>query len=1220
MPGIIALCLPFIPESPRWLLQHRTEDSARKALRRLRPYSESGEKVEEELEAMKRMMESEEVAAKDTEIIALWKNSVERRRTLLAIGAHLLLHRGSDRLPFRRHLHHAGTGAFVLIINSAIITRYGRRRVFLGWGMLFCGASQLVMAAVYTKFPMTTLAGKVTVGCTIFNLIFYNGMVSTYALVSGGELPSQRLRSYTLGIATSVGFLLGWVVGFTAPYFINPASLGWGPKYGYIWAASSVIGAAWVWLFLPEVKGRTFEEIDEMTSGEEIQRDGNIFKTSRTPSPTAGSPSPSVSSGVLISYSDGDSTSSFPVADNQSQGLAEQVATMRLSEDIPLPSTEGGSSDSLLGGANILRGTTHSRTPSLSLTPPVDEGMGGGPASRRATGSIDDRLGMSEVATAIERIAIGSDNPGVSLRPESPAASNDSSHRRASRRRSSSRINMPPHDVVDEELPHDRFHEPTFQQAFLDAKRSVSKLTDVLSSSSIHNEPDSTMRRLHEEADKLAGFQCPSTRTVGFVGDSGVGKSSLLNSLLDFRGLARTSNSGAACTCVVTEFHFHNSNDFAIDVEWFSLDDIAAQLTELLQSYRHYHLHSAEMERQEREDLEDRANVARDTFRAMFRGRLGNEQFLMQSPEAAVMQTLQSWAAEFGTSSAGGRETQRTIEDCSALLMRLTSEENSTQEPAKWPYIRKIKVFINAHILSKGLVLVDLPGLRDLNSARRNITERYLLQCDEIFAVCNIGRAMTDASVVSIFDLARQARMSNVGIICTKSDDIQAEEAKRDWRDKARRIQQFMDVISKDQLEVEMIQADLDDFADDGYLSDGEVEELREFNRRSTQAKQETPGPAPIRVGGPSFNERSYFSAQAYNSGRLKKYLIDTRNAAVKQTLHSAYHDKVPGNALKVFCASNTEYWEHRDLPKDVALPHLKLSGILTIRKHCISMVADRQLRIATKYIQDDIPALLGDVDFTIARSFKEKFSARIYSTSFSAFCRNFGDHYTKVAGRHNWNEEAIEKMARDLATPWQHLKSTLQHDLEGNRNQIQEIMDWSIEYLDTELQNSSESASTLSRAMMSRSHLLLADVEQACEKFETDLNMLRTLALSGIRTSLIGQLMENSYRGCNAEGGGGSDARRKAIIKRKLNDEATFESLQRDFKNSFRTQAESLQTDIQTAIATHLAVIKNTLDIVRNENIALESEREPEFRGRVEREARIVKDEISRIQNAIST
>lgn len=32
-------------------------------------------------------------------------------------------------------------------------------------------------------------------------------MISTYAWVSGGELPSQRLRSYTFGLAAAIGFL-----------------------------------------------------------------------------------------------------------------------------------------------------------------------------------------------------------------------------------------------------------------------------------------------------------------------------------------------------------------------------------------------------------------------------------------------------------------------------------------------------------------------------------------------------------------------------------------------------------------------------------------------------------------------------------------------------------------------------------------------------------------------------------------------------------------------------------------------------------------------------------------------------------------------------------------------------------------------------------------------------------------------------------------------------
>jgi hypothetical protein len=89
-------------------------------------------------------------------------------------------------------------------------------------------------------------------------------MVATYAWISGGELPSQRLRSYTFGFATAIGFFAAWLATFTAPYFINPESLNWGPKYGYIWTPSCWLAAAWVYFFLPEVKDRTLEEIDEM--------------------------------------------------------------------------------------------------------------------------------------------------------------------------------------------------------------------------------------------------------------------------------------------------------------------------------------------------------------------------------------------------------------------------------------------------------------------------------------------------------------------------------------------------------------------------------------------------------------------------------------------------------------------------------------------------------------------------------------------------------------------------------------------------------------------------------------------------------------------------------------------------------------------------------------------------------------------------------------------
>lgn len=112
--------------------------------------------------------------------------------------------------------------------------------------------------------------------------------------------------------------------------------------------------------------------------------------------------------------------------------------------------------------------------------------------------------------------------------------------------------------------------------------------------------------------------------------------------------------------------------------------------------------------------------------------------------------------------------------------------------------------------------------------------------------------------------------------------------------------------------------------------------------------------------------ELDNFNAKADNSARRKKYLIITRNNYVRQTLDHKYRDQVPSNDLKVFCVSNTEYWKHRDLPKDDALSSLQLSGILSLRKHCISMVASNQLCIAMKYIQDNIPAVLRDIELWV--------------------------------------------------------------------------------------------------------------------------------------------------------------------------------------------------------------------------------------------------------------
>jgi len=93
---------------------------------------------------------------------------------------------------------------------------------------------------------------------------------------------------------------------------------------------------------------------------------------------------------------------------------------------------------------------------------------------------------------------------------------------------------------------------------------------------------------------------------------------------------------------------------------------------------------------------------------------------------------------------------------------------------------------------------------------------------------------------------------------------------------------------------------------------------------------------------------------------------METRNTSVTQQLEQLYRDKIPNGTVQVFCVSNTDYWGKRNKTRDDALPFLELSGILKLRKHCLSIVAESQLRTAAIYVADEIPAFLTDVELWV--------------------------------------------------------------------------------------------------------------------------------------------------------------------------------------------------------------------------------------------------------------
>lgn len=176
-----------------------------------------------------------------------------------------------------------------------------------------------------------------------------------------------------------------------------------------------------------------------------------------------------------------------------------------------------------LGSSSLQRGA---RAPSIHVTPlaPSDE-------SSQPRASRTDSLVGGVAALHIESLQV--DSPGASRWRESRSSS------LSRRRRSESGINRDSHRIENEDPPQASFYMPEVQEALANARTLTSRMANILSSSNSHRENESSIQSLRQQAMRLNGFQLPSSRIVGLVGDSGVGKSFLINSLLDKKDLAR---------------------------------------------------------------------------------------------------------------------------------------------------------------------------------------------------------------------------------------------------------------------------------------------------------------------------------------------------------------------------------------------------------------------------------------------------------------------------------------------------------------------------------------------------------------------------------------------------------------------------------------------------------------------------------------------------------
>ncbi|KEF56624.1 uncharacterized protein A1O9_06813 [Exophiala aquamarina CBS 119918] len=267
----------FAPESPRWLMVQRKEHAAEASLRKLRNSNIDELEFQAEFNEIRQSTREQLEQNKKYLFLEMWRGT-NLRRTLLSIAV-VCFHaaNGSSwiniyttyflqiagvKKPFEYSVLVTCTGLLGVIFSFFFVRLIDRRTVMLV-GVVACGICQLVPAIAWTKDPGSENTGRVVVGFIALFTFFYVAY-APYAWLLGGEYVNNQMRAFTFGFATALNFLGNWLGTFTAPYFINPAKLAWGPQYGYIWFGSNMIVAVFTWFFLPETRDRTLEEIHEM--------------------------------------------------------------------------------------------------------------------------------------------------------------------------------------------------------------------------------------------------------------------------------------------------------------------------------------------------------------------------------------------------------------------------------------------------------------------------------------------------------------------------------------------------------------------------------------------------------------------------------------------------------------------------------------------------------------------------------------------------------------------------------------------------------------------------------------------------------------------------------------------------------------------------------------------------------------------------------------------
>jgi len=149
----------------------------------------------------------------------------------------------------------------IFVMLSWILTTYfGRRSIYL-WGSGFNTILLIALgiAASCGKSNAAVLA-QASLGLIISVLFTLGPAPASWVII--GETSAIRLRPLTTGMGRASYYIVEIPCIFLGSYMLNPIGGNLGGKCGYVWGANGLLCLITAYFYLPEMKGRSYREID----------------------------------------------------------------------------------------------------------------------------------------------------------------------------------------------------------------------------------------------------------------------------------------------------------------------------------------------------------------------------------------------------------------------------------------------------------------------------------------------------------------------------------------------------------------------------------------------------------------------------------------------------------------------------------------------------------------------------------------------------------------------------------------------------------------------------------------------------------------------------------------------------------------------------------------------------------------------------------------------